>query len=61
MMLYQRRHRRTPRMITGFARSVHERQSAADYDYNHDKGSQYWAVHLNLPAVETSRHQDAGK
>jgi hypothetical protein len=38
-------------VIGAFARSVHERQSAADYDYNHDKDGQYWAVHLNLPAA----------
>jgi hypothetical protein len=38
-------------MISGFAHSVHRRQSAADYDHNHDKDGQYRAVHRNLPAA----------
>jgi hypothetical protein len=35
-------------MIAGFAGSVHECQSAADYDYNITRMA--WAVHWNLPA-----------
>jgi len=26
-------------------------KSAADYDHNHHKDGQYWAVHLNLPTA----------
>jgi hypothetical protein len=49
-------------MISGFAGSVHQRQSAADYDHDHDKDGQYWAVHRNLPvAAESFPFHPAGK
>src|SRR5262249_27196860 len=49
VMPYHGRHRSAPCVVAAFAGSAHERQSAADYDYNHNKDGQYWAVHRNLP------------
>src|SRR6266566_4753435 len=40
VMPYHRRHRSAPCVIAAFAGSAHVRQSAADYDYNHNKDGQ---------------------
>jgi hypothetical protein len=32
-------HRSAPRVIAALASLVHDRQSAADYEYNHDKNN----------------------
>ena len=40
-----------PSVITALAGSVHDRQSATDYEHNRDKGSYYGGVHYNLPAA----------
>jgi hypothetical protein len=63
VMLYEGGHRSAPCVIAGFAGFVHNRQTAADKDHEHDKDGQYWAVHWNLPLLraETSRHPEACK
>jgi hypothetical protein len=36
-------------VIAALAGFVHDRQSAADYEHNHDNDSYYGSVHCNLP------------
>jgi hypothetical protein len=36
---YNSGHRSTPRVIAALAGFVHDRQSAADYEHNHDKNT----------------------
>ena len=38
-MMPHRRHRGAPRVIAALAGLVHDRESAADYEHNHDKNS----------------------
>jgi hypothetical protein len=37
-------------VIAAFAGLVHDRQSAAEYERNHDNNSCYGGIHCNLPA-----------
>jgi hypothetical protein len=43
-----RGHRSAPGVLPAFAGVVHDRQSAADYEYRHSKDNQYGGFHCDL-------------
>ena len=50
LLVPYRGHGRAPRVIAAFAGFVHDRQSAAEYERNHDNDSCYGVIHRNLHA-----------